>query len=173
MKKITNIIKLKNDSNKLKIKKVSIIFLISLIIFSGYSMAKYAGSIRIKGSAQIAEPILVVENDPTINITETNPEGEYIFKVKNYNKLGKVTDVDLKYYIEILPNSSGIINIELYQNDRKIELNDNKTEYIEISKDKKEEREYKVKLTFNKDTEVKNDVVDKIQIRVHTEQEKA
>ena len=51
---------------------------------------------------------------------------------------------------------------------------DNKTEYIQISKDKKEERTYKIRITYDKDKmKSETDVMQKIQVRVHTEQEKA
>ena len=60
------------------------------------------------------------------------------------------------------------------QNENKINLIDNKTEYIKISKDKKEERNYKIKITYDKNkTNTINDIMEKIQVRVHTEQEKA
>ena len=56
----------------------------------------------------------------------------------------------------------------------KIKLVDNKTEYIQISKDKKEERTYKIRITYDKDKmKSETDVMQKIQVRVHTEQEKA
>ena len=85
-----------------------------------------------------------------------------------------MTQADLKYYIEILSNTDDSINIELYQNENKINLNNNRTEYIQISKDKKEEREYKIKITYDKNKSNSiNDIMEKIQVKVHTEQVKA
>ena len=50
----------------------------------------------------------------------------------------------------------------------------NKTEYIKISKDQKEEREYKIKITYDKNNTVEvGDILEQIQVKVHTEQEKA
>ena len=98
----------------------------------------------------------------------------YTFKVKNYNEKNKITETDLQYYIEILSNTDNSINIELYQNENRINLNNNKTEYIQISKDKKEEREYKIKITYDKNkSNTINDIMEKIQVKVHTEQVKA
>ena len=100
--------------------------------------------------------------------------GEYIFKVRNYNNKDKVTETDLKYYIEISPKLDNSIELELYQDENKIELSDNKTEYIKISKNQKEEREYKIKISYDKSNKIAvEDILEKIQVKVHTEQEKA
>ena len=47
-----------------------------ILMFCGYSMAKIIGEVIIRGQAQIAEPILVIENNPSIDITETKKYGE-------------------------------------------------------------------------------------------------
>lgn len=151
-----------------------IFFTIILLLFCGYSMARFVEEFIIKGKVEIAEPILVVENNPSIDITALNNYGIYTFKIKNYNEQNQVTQTDLKYYIEILSNTDKSINIELYQNEDKIDLNNNKTEYIQISKAQKEEREYKIKITYDKNkSNTINDIMEKIQVKVHTEQIKA
>lgn len=151
-----------------------IVFIIMLLMFCGYSMAKMLEEVVIKGKAQIAEPILIVENNPAVDITETQNYGEYVFKVKNYNEQNKLSETDLKYYIEILSNADESVDIELYQDENKIELNDNKTEYMKISKNQKEEIEYKIKVKYDKNkSDAFEDIMGKIQVRVHTEQEKA
>lgn len=148
--------------------------IIILLLLCGYSMAKTIEEVIIKSNAQIAEPILTIENNPSIDITAAKNTGIYTFRVKNYNTQNKLTEVDLKYYIEILSNEDNSINIELYQNENKINLKEHKTEYIEISKDKKEEREYKIKITYDKNKAVNlADIMQKIQVKVHTEQVKA
>ena len=137
-------------------------------------MAKCIDEYIIKGRMKIAEPILEIENNPIINITESQKYGEYIFKIRNYNNKEKITETDLKYYIEISPKLDNSINLELYQNEDEIKLTDNKTEYIKISKDQKEEREYKIKITYDKNNTVEvGDILEQIQVKVHTEQEKA
>lgn len=164
----------KDGKNGKLLTATLVIIIVILLMFCGYSMAKIIGEVIIRGQAQIAEPILVIENNPSIDITETKKYGEYCFKVKNYNEENKLSETDLKYYIEILSNLDNSINIELYQNENRINLIDNKTEYIKISKDKKEERNYKIKITYDKNkTNTINDIMEKIQVRVHTEQEKA
>ncbi len=166
-----------NDNDLKKSKLVTaalIIFIIILLLFCGYSMAKSIEDFVIKGKAEIAEPILIVENNPSIDITASNNYGVYNFKIKNYNEQNQVTQTDLKYYIEILSNTDDSINIELYQNDNKVNLNENRTEFIQISKNQKEEREYKIKITYDKNkSNTISDIMEKIQVKVHTEQVKA
>ena len=150
-----------------------IISIIVLIMLCGYSMAKCIDEYIIKGRMKVAEPILELESTPSIDITETKNYGEYTFKIKNYNSKGKITETNLEYYIEISPNLEKILNIELYQNNNKIELTNNKTEAIKISKEQKEEREYKIKITYDKNnTTTEKDILEKIQVKVHAEQEK-
>ena len=151
-----------------------ILSIIVIIMLCGYSMAKCIDEYIIKGRMKIAEPILEIENNPIINITESQKYGEYIFKIRNYNNKEKITETDLKYYIEISPKLDNSINLELYQNEDEIKLTDNKTEYIKISKDQKEEREYKIKITYDKNNTVEvGDILEQIQVKVHTEQEKS
>ena len=161
------------DKGSKLLTTILIIAIISVLLFCGYSMGKSIEEFIIKSKTEIAEPILVVENNPSIDITALNNTGTYTFKVKNYNEENQVTQTDLKYYIEILHNENDLVNIELYEKENKINLNNNKTDYMQISKDKKEEREYKIKITYNKDdSNTINDIMEKIQVRVYSEQVK-
>ena len=164
----------KNKKGSRLITVALVIFIVALLTFCGYSMAKIMDEVILKGKAEIAEPILIVENNPSIDITKTANEGVYTFKIKNYNEDNKVTETDLKYYIEILGNSDETITMELFQDDNKIELVDNKTDYINISKDEKQDKEYKIKLKYDKaKTNSLGDIIENIQVRVHTEQLRA
>ena len=137
-------------------------------------MAKVVNEMLINGKAQIAEPILVVENNPSVDITAINNCETYTFNIKNYNDQNKITEVDLKYYIEILSNLDDSINIELYQGEKEVKLNNNKTDYIQVSKDRKENVEYKMIITYDKNKSNSiDDIMEKIQVKVHTEQVKA
>ena len=168
------------DSNEKTSKSIVlafIIFLIILLLFCGYSLAKTVEDIIIKNNTPVAEPILTIENTPEMEITASQNYGIYTFKIKNYNENDKITDVNLKYCIELIYEKDDALNIELYQDENKIELKDNKTEYIEISKDKKEDREYQVKITYNKEKNNETaeiaDIMQKMQVKIHTEQGKA
>ena len=66
--------------------------MITILLFcSGYSMGKSYQDIRIQTSGTIAKPILVVENNPTIEINGENEKEYYNFKVKNSEKNGEIT----------------------------------------------------------------------------------
>lgn len=149
-----------------------VIFMVILLLFSGYCFAKIIDETIIKANTGVAEPILIIENNPSIDITATQNYGIYTFKVKNYNSNNKITEVDLKYYIEILANVDDTINFKLYENEKEINLNNQKTEYINISKNKKEEREYKIEIEYDKTLAI-TDILEKVQVKVHTEQVKA
>ena len=143
-----------------------------LLLFGGYSLAKGIEETIISSNTQIAEPILIIENNPSIDITATQNVGTYFFKIKNYNE-NKLSDVNLKYYIEIISNVDESINFKLYENEKEINLNNNKSDYLKLSKDIRKENEYKLQITYNKDKSTSiGDIIQKVQIKVHTEQEK-
>ena len=164
--------KITKNSNK-SLKKITfliILIIIVILLTYGYSMAKTIEQVIIKSEAKIAEPIFVIENDESIKITNKNNNGIYNFKIKNYDINNNRTETDLKYYIEILSDIDDSINIELYENDKKINLYENKTEYLEILKDEKKEKKYKVKIMYKDNLNIQEDIVDKINIIVHAEQ---
>lgn len=164
----------KEQNNSKIITLVFIIFIIILLLLCGYTFAKTIDNVLIKSENPISEPILIVENNPSIDITSKNNSGIYEFKVKNYNNEGKITEVDLKYYIEITSNMDEEIKLELYEDNQKVNLINNKTEYIKISKSSKQERNYKIKIQYEKgQKELTTDILDKVQIKIHTEQQKA
>lgn len=152
---------------------IIIIFIISLL-FVGYTFAKSIESVMIKTTSQIAEPILVIENDPSLDITAIENEATYNFTIKNYNENDKMTDIKLRYYIEILSNVDETIDMRLYEQEKEIQLNENKTQYIEVSNKEKEEKQYKIKVRYDQSkSEAVSEIIEKIQVRVHTEQVKA
>lgn len=176
-----SILKLKDmfsrkKENKLEIKNIiiiviSIIIMLILILIGGYSLAKTTEEIILKNQTQIAEPILTIENSKEEEINEMKNSALYKFKVKNYNAEDKITDIDLKYYIELLYNNNDAINVEIYQNNENIELENNKTKYITIEKGDKKENIYEIRIEYDKDkvTEIA-DIIEKIQIKIHAEQ---
>ena len=120
----------------------------------------------------MAKPILEVENNPEITITSTNKESTYDFKVKNYNTNEEISQVDLLYTIEILTKTDESITFKLYKNDEEVKLEDNKSEEFLLSKDKKQEDNYKLKILYNKEKAQGRDIFQDVQIKVHTEQRK-
>ena len=82
------------DSNEKTSKSIVlafIIFLIILLLFCGYSLAKTVEDIIIKNNTPVAEPILTIENTPEMEITASQNYGIYTFKIKNYNENDKIT----------------------------------------------------------------------------------
>lgn len=170
---IKNVIKDRN-CNKNKSKIIILFFIIVIIIlicFGGYSIAKEVERINIKSEGDIAKPILIIEKEPSIYITATYNCASYNFCVKNYNEKDMINELKLKYYIEFSKFIDDYIDIELYQGIDKINLNNNKTEFFELACNQKEERDYTVKVKFNKEkADSANDIIGKIKIKVHTEQ---
>ena len=139
--------------------------------FSGVSFGKAIHNANIKNSTEIAKPILEVEKNSEIMITEDNKRGEYQFIVKNYNKLEEISEVDLKYYIEILEaNLDKSICYSLYKESEEMKLNDNKTEEIKLNKDRKEEQIYTLKVEYDSTKNNIGDIMQDIQIKIHSEQ---
>ena len=140
-KKITlKDIKIPNMNKKLNHKIILIltIILIGIVFFSGISFGKMMYNGILKNRVEIAKPILEVEKNSEVIITEANRKGEYEFKVKNYNTSEEISEVDLKYYIEILEeNLDKAIQFELYKENEKMELQDNKTNEIYLTKNER------------------------------------
>ena len=163
----------KETKNNSKLLTIGLIFFIIIfLLFSGYSMAKIIGeTIIIKTQGEIAKPILEVENIKPIDITEVNNSGIYTFKVKNYNTQNEVTEIELKYYIEILSDLDDTIDIEVLEDGNRLDLVENKTNYIEMLNKEKVDKEYQIKVTYTKDdTKPMSDILEKIKIKIHTEQ---
>ena len=157
-------------------KREIVLFLIILMVISlfisGYSMGKSMSTTKINSTADIAKPILEVENNPEITITSTNKESTYDFKVKNYNENEEISQVDLSYTVEILTKTEESITFKLYRNNEEIPLENNKSQEFLLEKDKKQEDNYKLKILYDKGKAQGRDIFQDVQIKVHTEQTK-
>lgn len=162
---------LKNKRKEIIIILVTIIVI--MLFFSGYSMGKAYSATNIETNASIAEPILVVENNPTIKVNGKNEKEYYNFKVKNYKEDGEITQVDLEYNIEILTQTVESISFKLYKDEQEIPLINNKTENIKLKKENKQEDCYKLEIIYDKSKNISTkDILQDIQIKVHSEQMK-
>ncbi len=168
--------KLKKEQRENKRKKqeifiICIIVIIGITFFSGVTVGKAVYNTNIKNNTKIAKPILEVEKDSEIIITEDNKNGEYHFTVKNYNQAREVSQVDLSYYIEILENDlDDSIQYQLYQGDKKLELKENRTEEMIFHGNTEEEQNYTLKVTYDASKNTIEDIMQDIQIKVHSEQ---
>lgn len=161
------------DKNNLKIVTIILITLIILILFlAGYSLSKSFSEVKINSVAKINEPVIVVDSNEKINVTAEKNVGEYKFRVLNYDE-NNINEALLHYMIEIEANVDESISFELYRDNEQIQLNDNLTEYIDIRRKEKEEHNYILKILYDKNKS-KNiyDIIEKIQIKVHSEQKK-
>ena len=79
--------------------------------------------------------------------------------------------MDLKYYIEILENTlDKSIQYKLYKDDKEIELKENKTAEMQFHRDEKEEQIYTLKVEYDATKNAIGDIMQEIQIKVHSEQ---
>ena len=185
-KKIKKVENKKNIENTKNIKDVkylknltyiTIIFIVIILFLTGASIGKSINSILIKYKGEIGEPILEVRSNPAVDIIDTKTEGTYNFYIRNYNENGKVSDVKVRYMIEIKDNINkklkSTINYELYKNNKKIEMTNNTSSMMEIPNNKMQEDKYELKIKYNKNaSRYMKDILDKIQIKIHSEQVK-
>ena len=99
---------MKEKNKKREIILAIVIGIIMLFFLSGFSMGKEMNRTKIETTGKIAVPILKVENEEPIEITNKGQTGTYNFKVKNYNENNETTDVDMEYQIEILGKNNDI-----------------------------------------------------------------
>ena len=158
-----------NIKNK---KRIFIIIATLVFIFSGQiSYARYITTEVISGKQEIATPILTLEEGKTIQIDEKNNIGYYEFSIKNFNE-ENVSETGFLYTIEIISNIGEAVEFELYDGEKQVSLQNLKTGEISIIGNEKVEQKYKLKITYNATGEAKEESIEKIQIKVHSEQEK-
>ncbi|MCI8383523.1 MAG: hypothetical protein HFJ33_01375 [Clostridia bacterium] len=167
MRKIKNPIK--NKRREITLAVVSIMVLV--LFFSGYSMGKEYSNTNIETEAKIAEPILMVENNPIVEINGKKAKEYYNFKVKNYKENGEITQVDLQYNIEIISKTEESINFKLYKNQQEIPMQNNKTADMKLQKEEIQEDRYQLEIIYDK-TKSRSvaDIIQDVQIKVHSEQ---
>ena len=166
---------IKRNENLKNLTYIIVLTIIFMLFLTGYSLGKNSGQLFLNGNTEIANPIIEVESNPKINITDENQQGIYKFLVRNYNNEGKITDVKMKYVINIEDTIDeklkDTIKYELYKNGNKIVLNKNCTEKMEMPNNKQQEDIYELKIFYDKvASSFMKDIVEKIQIKIHSEQ---
>ena len=145
------------------------IFII-IVAFSKNSLGKYFSKTNIEVESEIAKPILEIEGDTTLNINTLKEKETYKFKVKNYDETNKITEVDLEYYIEIIPKENENIKYKIYKDDSELSMNESKTEKFLLTREKTQEDNYKIEILLNNISV--QELVQNIELRVHAEQKK-
>ena len=163
----------KNIKNKKK-AIMGIIILTSIIILLSTHIvyAKYITVDKLTSTLSIARPIFIVEGGETTKISEINNIGYYEFSVKNFDE-NNISEIGFLYTIEILANTDDSILFELYNEERQISLEKLKTERLLIGGNEKEEHKYKLKVTYDSSKGIiGKDILEEVQVKVHSEQEK-
>ena len=162
------LIKIKNGKT---ITLIIVTIIVILLFFTGYSIGKGMTNVKVNTTTQIAKPIMIVENNPTIDITTIKNTGYYDFKVKNYNEENQVNQIELKYWIEIISKYDETISFKMYKNNQEIPLLNNKTQEIQLTKNQKEEQNYRLEIIYDKTKSTSTEeIIQDVQIKVHSEQ---
>lgn len=158
--------------NKMKTKKILISFIISFAILFNictYTVfAKYISESVENINLKIQEPIIEIEGENNKEITITTEKVSYEFKVKNYNNEDQINKINLEYYIEIDSERLDVFKVKLYKGEQLLNLNNYKTEVIELSNKEKKLDEYHLEV-FPLD-DINENINSKIKIKVHCSQ---
>ena len=143
------------------------------LFFSGCSMGKQLSSTNIETTSKIAEPIIMIETNPLIEVNGKNEKEYYHFKIKNCRENGEVTQLDLAYNLEILFQKVEAVSFKLYKEDQEIELKNNKTPNIRLENGIIQEDDYQLEIIYDKTKNISMDpIIQDVQIKVHAEQVK-
>ena len=153
-------------------RKVIVIMILAIfiimVLFSETSFSKYFSKTNLEIESEIAKPILEIEGDTTLNINTVKEKETYILKVKNYDETNKITEVDLEYYIEIMPKDNENTKFKIYKEDRELNMYENKTEKFLLTREKAQEDNYKIEILLNNISV--QEIVQNIEVKVHAEQ---
>ena len=158
MKKIKKLWK----NKKREITLILVNIMVLTLFFTGNSMGKGYSKTKIEVNGKIAEPILVVENSPIIEMDGKEEKVFYDFKVKNYKQNGEV---------EILSQIGKSISFKLYKNKQEIMLENKKTSNLKLEKEKPQEDNYQLEIIYDKEKNNSNEeIIQDIQIKIYCEQ---
>lgn len=141
-----------------------------VIIINGISMLQNAEGMEIGVHSEILKPIIRLEKDEMLKqqIHEKSFPIEYEFGIYNY-KESEVNKVDFDYQIEI-ENSVGNfpVNYELIDctTNQKIQLVDGKSELLQIKKEEKESRKFKLVFKWRELEQMADELRIKLKINV-------
>ena len=126
----------------------------------------------MSSTLNIAKPIFIVEGKETTQINEINNIGYYEFSIKNFNQT-QISEIGFLYTIEVISNTDETIQFELYNEDIQIPLENLKTKELSIIGNEKTEQKYKLKIIYDKSKgNSGKEILEEVQIKVHSEQEK-
>ena len=165
--------KLKKIKNGRTLTLIIVTIIVIILFFTGYSIGKEMTNIKVNTNTQIAKPIMIVENNPSIDITTIKNTGYYDFKIKNYNEQNETNKIELKYWIEIISKYNETISFKIYKDNEEIPLENNKTGEIQLEKNQKQDQNYRLEIIYDKTKSTSTEeIIQDVQIKVHSEQEK-
>lgn len=153
---------------KKEIIKIILVAFALTIILSTISLGKYFNKTKINVNSGVAIPIIKLEGEQKLIINNNQGNKVYNLAVKNYDENEQITQVELEYYIEIISKKNDDINFKIYKEEKELNINNNKTEKFLLTKENKQQDNYKIEILLNK--KISEDILQNIEIKVYSEQ---
>lgn len=153
---------------KKEIIKIILVAFVLTIILSTISLGKYFNKTKINVNSGVAIPIIKLEGEQKLIINNNQENKVYNLAVKNYDENEQITQVELEYYIEIISKKNDDINFKIYKEEKELNINNNKTEKFLLTKENKQQDNYKIEILLNK--KISEDILQNVEIKVYSEQ---
>lgn len=153
---------------KKEIIKIIVVAFVVTIILSTISLGKYFNKTKINVNSGVAIPIIKLEGEQKLIINNNQENKVYNLAVKNYDENEQITQVELEYYIEIISKKNDDINFKIYKEEKELNINNNKTEKFLLTKENKQQDNYKIEILLNK--KISEDILQNVEIKVYSEQ---
>lgn len=153
---------------KKEIIKIIVVAFVLTIILSTISLGKYFSKTKINVNSGVAIPIIKLEGEQKLIINNNQENKVYNLAVKNYDENEQITQVELEYYIEIISKRNDDINFKIYKEEKELNINNNKTEKFLLTKENKQQDNYKIEILLNK--KMSENILQNIEIKVCSEQ---
>ena len=153
---------------KKEIIKIIVVAFVLTIILSTISLGKYFNKTKINVNSGVAIPIIKLEGEQKLIINNNQENKVYNLAVKNYDENEQITQVELEYYIEIISKKNDDINFKIYKEKKELNINNNKTEKFLLTKENKQQDNYKIEILLNK--KISEDILQNVEIKVYSEQ---
>lgn len=153
---------------KKEIIKIIVVAFVLTIILSTISLGKYFNKTKINVNSGVAIPIIKLEGEQKLIINNTQENKVYNLAVKNYDENEQITQIELEYYIEIISPKNDNINLKIYKEKKELNINNNKTEKFLLTKENKQQDNYKIEILLNK--KMSENILQNIEIKVCSEQ---
>lgn len=153
---------------KKEIIKIIVVAFVVTIILSTISLGKYFNKTKINVNSGVAIPIIKLEGEQKLIINNNQENKVYNLAVKNYDENEQITQVELEYYIEIISKKNDDINFKIYKEEKELNIINNKTEKFLLTKENKQQDNYKIEILLNK--KMSEDILQNVEIKVYSEQ---